>query len=40
MAGLIPDPYHTSGGVRAAAEAEVERLLAEAKLAEAEPKSH
>ena len=39
MAGLIPDPYHTSGGVRAAAEAEVERLLAEAKLAEAEPKS-
>ena len=40
MAGLIPDPYHTSGGLRAAAEAEVERLLAEAKLAEAEPKSH
>jgi TRAP-type mannitol/chloroaromatic compound transport system permease small subunit len=39
MMGLIPDPYHTSGGVRAAAEAEVERLLAEAKLAEADPKS-
>jgi TRAP-type mannitol/chloroaromatic compound transport system permease small subunit len=40
MMGIIPDPYHTSGGVRAAAEAEVARLLAETKLAETEPKSH
>jgi TRAP-type mannitol/chloroaromatic compound transport system permease small subunit len=40
MMGRIPDPYHTAGGVRAAAEAEVERLLAEAKAAEAETKSH
>ena len=40
MMGIIPDPYHTAGGLRAAAEAEVERLLAEAKAAEAEPKSH
>ena len=40
MRGIIPDPYHTAGGLRAAAEAEVERLLAEAKAAEAEPKSH
>jgi len=42
MMGRIPDPYHTSGGVRAAAEAEVARLLAEAKAAEAEAlsKSH
>ena len=39
MRGIIPDPYHTAGGLRAAAEAEVERLLAEAKAAEAEPKS-
>ena len=38
--GIIPDPYHTAGGLRAAAEAEVERLLAEAKAAEAETKSH
>jgi TRAP-type mannitol/chloroaromatic compound transport system permease small subunit len=35
MMGRIPDPYHTAGGLRAAAEAEVERLLAEAKAAEA-----
>jgi TRAP-type mannitol/chloroaromatic compound transport system permease small subunit len=34
MMGRIPDPYHTAGGLRAAAEAEVERLLAEAKAAE------
>ena len=43
MRGVIPDPYHTAGGLRAAAEAEVERLLAEVKAAEAastEPKSH
>ena len=44
MRGAIPDPYHTAGGARAAAEAEVERLLAEAKAAEvtrpeADPKS-
>jgi TRAP-type mannitol/chloroaromatic compound transport system permease small subunit len=35
MRGVIPDPYHTAGGLRAAAEAEVERLLAEAKVSEA-----
>jgi len=40
MRGIIPDPYHTAGGLRAAAEAEVERLLAEAKAAAAETKSH
>jgi TRAP-type mannitol/chloroaromatic compound transport system permease small subunit len=40
MMGVIPDPYHTAGGLRAAAEAEVARLLAEAKAAEAESKSH
>ena len=40
MRGIIPDPYHTAGGLRAAAEAEVERLLAEAKAAEAKTKSH
>ena len=40
MRGEIPDPYHTAGGLRAAAEAEVERLLAETKAAEAETKSH
>ena len=40
MRGDIPDPYQTAGGLRAAAEAEVERLLAEAKAAEAETKSH
>jgi len=39
MMGLIPDPYHTAGGLRAAAEAEVERLLAEVKAAEAQSKS-
>jgi TRAP-type mannitol/chloroaromatic compound transport system permease small subunit len=38
MRGDIPDPYHTAGGLKAAAEAEVARLLAEAKAAEAEPK--
>jgi TRAP-type mannitol/chloroaromatic compound transport system permease small subunit len=31
MQGLIPDPYQTSGGIHAAAEAEAERLLAELK---------
>jgi TRAP-type mannitol/chloroaromatic compound transport system permease small subunit len=31
MRGLIPDPYVTTGGVHAAAEAEAERLLAELK---------
>jgi TRAP-type mannitol/chloroaromatic compound transport system permease small subunit len=31
MMGIIPDPYVTSGGVHAAAEAEVERLLADIK---------
>ena len=40
MRGDIADPYHTAGGLRAAAEAEVERLLAEAPAAEAETKSH
>jgi TRAP-type mannitol/chloroaromatic compound transport system permease small subunit len=40
MMDLIPDPYHTAGGARAAAEAEVERLLAEAKAAETDSKSH
>ena len=40
MMGLIPDPYHTAGGLRAAAEAEVARLLAETKLAEEQAKSH
>ena len=34
MMGLIPDPYHTAGGLKAAAEAEVARLLAETDLAE------
>jgi TRAP-type mannitol/chloroaromatic compound transport system permease small subunit len=34
MRGIIPDPYHTSGGLQAAAEAEVQRLLAEAKKSE------
>jgi TRAP-type mannitol/chloroaromatic compound transport system permease small subunit len=32
--GKIPDPYQTAGGLRAAAEAEVARLLAETKTAE------
>jgi hypothetical protein len=31
MMDIIPDPYVTSGGVHAAAEAEVERLLADIK---------
>ena len=35
MAGIIPDPYHAGGGARAAAEAEVARLLAETELANA-----
>jgi len=42
MMGRIPDPYHTGGGLKAAAEAEVARLLAETKLAEekAQAQSH
>lgn len=40
MMGRIPDPYHNTGGLRAAAEAEVARLLAETKLAEEQQKSH
>ncbi len=39
MRGLIPDPYHGAGGLKAAAEAEVARLLAETQLAEEQPKS-
>jgi TRAP-type mannitol/chloroaromatic compound transport system permease small subunit len=39
MAGAIPDPYHTAGGLRAAAEAEVARLLAETKAAETQSQS-
>ena len=39
MTGLIPDPYHGRRTARAA-EAEVARLLAEAKLAEEQAKSH
>ena len=31
MRGLIPDPHESGGGLHAAAEAEVERLLGEAK---------
>jgi TRAP-type mannitol/chloroaromatic compound transport system permease small subunit len=38
--GLIPDPYHNAGGLKAAAEAEVARLLAETNLAEQKPESH
>ena len=38
MMGLIPDPYHGAGGLKAAAEAEVARLLAEAKLEEEQAK--
>jgi len=38
MRGLIPDPYHGAGGLKAAAEAEVARLLAEAKLEEEQAK--
>ncbi len=42
MAGIIPDPYHAGGGLKAAAEAEVARLLAETKLADEQQqaKSH
>jgi TRAP-type mannitol/chloroaromatic compound transport system permease small subunit len=40
MRGIIPDPYHGTGGLKAAAEAEVARLLAETKLAETESKTH
>lgn len=40
MMGLIPDPYHGAGGLKAAAEAEVARLLAENKLAEEQAKPH
>src|SRR3989440_7480158 len=38
MMGIIPDPYHGAGGLKAAAEAEVARLLAETKLAEEQAK--
>ena len=38
MMGLIPDPYHGAGGLKAAAEAEVARLLAEAKLEQEQAK--
>src|ERR1041385_7281453 len=38
MRGLIPDPYHGPGGLKAAAEAEVARLLAETKLEEQQAK--
>jgi TRAP-type mannitol/chloroaromatic compound transport system permease small subunit len=40
MMGLIPDPYHGTGGLKAAAEAEVARLLAETQAAEEQAKSH
>jgi TRAP-type mannitol/chloroaromatic compound transport system permease small subunit len=40
MMGRIPDPYISGGGLRAAAEAEVARLLAETQLAENKPESH
>jgi TRAP-type mannitol/chloroaromatic compound transport system permease small subunit len=40
MMGLIPDPYHGAGGLKAAAEAEVARLLAETQAAEEQAKSH
>jgi len=39
MRGVIPDPYHGTGGLKAAAEAEVARLLAETKLAEEKAQS-
>jgi TRAP-type mannitol/chloroaromatic compound transport system permease small subunit len=39
LRGMIPDPHASGGGAQAAAEAEVERLLAEAKAAESESKS-
>ena len=38
MRGLIPDPYHGPGGLKAAAEAEVARLLAETKREEEQVK--
>ena len=38
MMDLIPDPYHGPGGLKAAAEAEVERLLAEVKHDEEQAK--
>ena len=38
MMGIIPDPYHGAGGLKAAAEAEVARLLAETKLEEEQAK--
>jgi TRAP-type mannitol/chloroaromatic compound transport system permease small subunit len=40
MMGLIPDPYHGTGGLKAAAEAEVARLLAETQATEEHAKSH
>jgi TRAP-type mannitol/chloroaromatic compound transport system permease small subunit len=40
MMGRIPDPYHGTGGLKAAAEAEVARLLAEARPAEEQADSH
>jgi TRAP-type mannitol/chloroaromatic compound transport system permease small subunit len=40
MRGLIPDPYETSGGLKAAVEAEAARLLAELKTdAPTEPRT-
>jgi TRAP-type mannitol/chloroaromatic compound transport system permease small subunit len=38
MMGRIPDPYHGAGGLKAAAEAEVARLLAESPVAEEQTK--
>ena len=38
MRGLIPDPYHGTGGLKAAAEAEVARLLAEVQHDEEQAK--
>jgi len=38
MMGRIPDPYHGPGGLKAAAEAEVARLLAETPAAEEQTK--
>jgi TRAP-type mannitol/chloroaromatic compound transport system permease small subunit len=38
MMGIIPDPYHGTGGLKAAAEAEVARLLAEAQHDEEQTK--
>lgn len=37
MMGRIPDPHASGGGAHAAAEAEVERLLAEAKPTDTKP---